>query len=170
MNKLLVFPLLVSASLASAVTMPTSTMLSRTDVTFVSKAAMGNNFELKAAQLALSMAKSAQVRTYAQKMIADHTKLGADVKAAVMSADPAMKLPAGVSSAQQQMLDQLKAAGSSFEQMYKTQMVTSHDQTYQLFDKYSRKSSANPGLKKVIAGALPTVKMHWDMAKALPAM
>ena len=64
--------LLLGAS-ASAATM----MLSRTDKTFVPKAAMGNEFEIEAARLATTLSMDAQVKTYAQKMITDHTKLGA---------------------------------------------------------------------------------------------
>ncbi|ULH15968.1 DUF4142 domain-containing protein [Deinococcus sp. KNUC1210] len=165
MNKLLSTALLLTFTSASA-----ASMLSRTDTTFLPKAAMGNTFEIRAAKLALTMSKSAAVQRYANMMIADHSKLGANVKVATMKADPSMMLPAGVSAPQQQMLDQLKRAGMNFDNLYKAQMIASHAQTYQLFWQYSRSRAANRNIRAVIRGALPTVKMHWDDAKRLPRM
>lgn len=83
-----------------------------------------------------------------------------------------MTLPTGVSPAQQKMLDGLKAAGKNFDALYKKDkdMDASHAETYALFQKYSKAADANAGLKTVVKGALPTVKMHWDMAKKLPAV
>ncbi|GGQ92159.1 DUF4142 domain-containing protein [Deinococcus ruber] len=165
MNKILSVAVLLTVTSASA-----ASMLSRTDTSFLPKAAMGNTFEIRAAKLALSMSKSAAVQQYANMMIADHSKLGANVKVAVMKADPSMMLPAGVSAMQQQMLDQLKRAGRNFDSVYKNQMIASHAQTYQLFWKYSRSRAANRAIRAVVSGALPTVKMHWDDAKRLPRM
>ena len=165
MKKALLLALMFSVTSASA-----ASMLTSTDKMFVPKAAMGNNFELMAAKLALSMGKSAQVKSYATMMITDHTKLGASVKAATMKADPSMMPPAGVSAAQQKMLDGLKMAGANFDSMYQADMVMSHAETYKLFQTYTQSMNANAGLKTVIKGALPTVKMHWDDAKKLPKM
>ncbi|WP_424949962.1 DUF4142 domain-containing protein [Deinococcus sp.] len=166
MNTRILMTALALGTTAAAAAM----MLSSTDKAFVPRAAMGNQFEIEAAKLADSMSMDAKVKTYAQKMIADHTKLGADVKAAVMKADPSMMLPMSVSPAQQKMLDALKAAGKNFDGLYKKDMEASHAETYALFQKYSASADANAELKTVIKGALPTVKMHLDMAKTLPTM
>lgn len=157
--------LALSLSTASAAGM----MLGSTDKAFLPKATAGNEFELQAAQLAQSMGKSAAVKSYAEKMISDHTKLGADVMAAVKKADPSMMMTPKVNAAQQKMLDALKASGNKFDAMYKKDMTASHAQTYALFQKYARSGRANADLKKVVQGALPTVKMHLDMAKMLPS-
>ena len=87
-----------------------------------------------------------------------------------MKADPSMVVPANVSPAQQKMLDHLKTAGKNFDRTYKKDMVSSHAKTYALFQKYVASAKANPGLKSVIRGALPVVKMHLEMAKTLPDM
>lgn len=81
-----------------------------------------------------------------------------------------MTLPTGVSPAQQKMLDALKAAGKNFDALYQKDMDASHAETYALFQKYSKAADANAGLKTVVRGALPKVKMHWDMEKKLPAI
>ncbi len=166
MKRTFVLTALVLGATASAATM----MLSSTDKTFVPKAAMGNQFEIEAAKLAVDMSMDAKVKAYAQKMITDHTKLGTAVKGAVMKADPNMMVPTNVSPAQQKMLTALKASGSNFDEMYKADMVASHAETYALFQGYTKSMNANAALKTVIKGALPTVKMHLDMAKGLPAM
>jgi|GEM_PF-2365873 len=162
--------LVLTALTLSATVSAASMMLTSTDKAFVPKATMGNQFEIDAAKLALTMSMDAKVKTYAQKMITDHTKLGADVKATVKRADPAMMVPTMVSPAQQKMLDALKASGKAFDAMYKKDMLSSHKETYALFEKYSASSNANADLKTVIKGALPTVKGHLDMAQGLPTM
>lgn len=171
MNKnLLQTALILGTASTLAVASAATMMLSSTDKTFVPKAVMGNRFEIEAAKLATGMSMSSEAKAYAQKMITDHTKLGASVKAAVMKADPGMMLPGSVSPAQQKMLDALKAAGKNFDALYRKDMDASHGETYALFQKYSRAAGANAGLKTVVKGALPTVKMHWDMARKLPTM
>ena len=169
MNKNLLLTALILGTATTLATAATMT-LSSIDKAFVPKAAMGNQFEIEAAKLATSMSMSSEVKSYAQKMITDHTKLGASVKAAVMKADPSMMLPSSVSPAQQKMLVALKAAGKNFDALYRKDMDVSHAETYALFQKYSKAADANAVLQTVVKGALPTVKMHWDTAKKLPAM
>ncbi len=143
--------------------------LNRTDRTFVNQAVMGNNFEIQAAQIAEHMRTPRAVQTYARDMIRDHTQLGQDVKAAVQHTDTRMVLPNGVTPAQQQMLIQLSRAGRNFDRLYQQFMVQSHADTYALFRTYTRDPNGNRRLERVIRKALPTVKMHWDMAERLPS-
>lgn len=158
MNKTLPLVLLIAATSASAAG------LNATDTGFLAKAVRGNNFEIEAAKLALQMSRSETNRAFARQMIADHTKLGAQVKAAVAQADPGMKLPMTVTYKQWDMLKALKASGRGFDRMYRTQMIGSHRETYALFNQYSQSRYANAGLRRVVAGAKPVVHMHWDHA------
>ena len=162
--------ILILTTLALGVTASAAMMLTSTDQAFVPKAAMGNQFEIEAAKLAQTMSMDPKVKGYAAKMITDHTKLGAQVKATVMKVDPNMMVPTTVSPAQQKMLAALKASGKKFDALYRGDMVASHAETYALFQKYSMSADANAALKMVIKGALPTVKGHLDMAKGLPTM
>lgn len=145
-------------------------MLSKTDINFLKKAAMSNTFEIDASQMALSMSKTSADQTFAKQMITDHTKLGAEVKAALAKVDPGMMLPSGVSAAQQRMLNKLKAAGKHFDKTYKTEMISSHTQAVKLFTKYTDSRHANATLKAVAMGGLPVIKMHLDEAKSLSEM
>ena len=156
----------VFISAASALAAPTLP-LTHTDTLFLPKAAMSNTFEIEAAQLALKITAVPADVTFARQMIADHTRIGAEVKAAVAKVDSSYSLPGGVSKAQQRMLDRLKAAGKNFDRLYKTDMLRSHAQAIRLFEKYTASSTANPTLKAAAMKALPTIKMHHDEAKTL---
>ncbi|THF89032.1 DUF4142 domain-containing protein [Deinococcus sp. KSM4-11] len=164
MKRTLMLLAVLSTSTASAAG------LTMTDTSFLAKAVRGNNFELQAAKLAVNMGRTAAVRTYAAKMIADHTKLGAGVKAAVMQLDPMMKLPTTVTYSQYDMLTVLKRSGRNFDALYRKDMVASHAQTYALFNTYSKSRAASLPLRTTVMNAKPTVKMHWDMALMLPRM
>ena len=87
MNKASPLALLVAAASASAAG------LNATDTGFLARAVRGNNFEIEAARLALRMSRSETNRAFARQMIDDHTRLGAQVKAAAAQAGPRMKLP-----------------------------------------------------------------------------
>ena len=142
--------------------------LSAADKEFVMKAAMANNYELKAAELASTMSTSAAVKSFAAMMTRDHSALGAKVKATVAKADPSVQLPAGVSDDQQKHLDALRTAGTKFDAEYRSQMIDGHADVRSMFESFVKRSDANVDLKTVISGAIPTVVKHWNSAKALP--
>ena len=48
--------------------------------TFIDKVAVSNKFEIDTSELALKYGKSADVKAFAQQMIDDHRKAGADFK------------------------------------------------------------------------------------------
>lgn len=158
MKKVMALGLLLASASASAAG------LTGTDTAFLAKAVRGNNFEIEAAKLALKMSRSEFNRTYARQMIADHTMLGAQVKAAVMNAAPGMQLPTTVTYKQWDMLQALKASGRGFDNLYRRQMISSHRETYNLFNAYSHSQNANRGLQQVIVAAKPKVHMHWNHA------
>ncbi|WP_135228988.1 DUF4142 domain-containing protein [Deinococcus fonticola] len=156
MKKFLLLSLLAASSSATA--------LSATDTTFLAKAVRGNNYGIEAAKLALKMSRPAVNRNYARQMIADHAALGAQVKAAVIRATPGMKLPVTVTYKQWDMLQALKTSGWNFDRLYRQQMINSHRETYNLFNRHSQSEAANPGLRAVITAAKPKVHMHWNHA------
>lgn len=143
--------------------------LSSADKDFVTKTGMLNNYELKSAELARSMSKNAQYKSYADQIIKDHTKVGGELKAAVAKADPSVQLPAEVDPKSQARLDALQNAGNGFDAKYKQQMVESHQEIHTSFSDYIKRPGANQGVKTVISGAQPAVEMHLSMAKKLPS-
>lgn len=165
MKKVLIILTLLSSASAASVG-----KLSVTDKTFLGKAVTSNLFEIQAAQLALTLSKTSADQTYARQMISDHTKVGAEVKAAVAKIDPGMVLPNTVSKAQQRMLDKLKKSGKKFDKLYKADMLSSHTRAVTLFTRYTTSRHASAAIKAVAMSALPTIKLHRDEAKTLPKM
>jgi putative membrane protein len=142
--------------------------LSATDWAFLPVAVVNNRFEIEASTLAKTLGRSGEVQSYAQDMIEVHTRRLAALQAAALNTDPVLILPAGVSPEQQRQLVALKSAGPAFDALYQQNMEAIHAQTYQLFDTFVHSATANAGLRQLVQAALPTVRMHWDMARQLP--
>ncbi len=66
------------------------------DKTFVMMADEGNSTEIAASQMALKKTKNAEVRTYAQQMIDDHTKLRTDMAQFALKMDVKTPQPLNV--------------------------------------------------------------------------
>lgn len=162
--------LAVAALMGSTLTFAQTNALNATDQAFVMKAGMSNTFEIEAAKLARSLGQTPQVKAYAERMIADHTRLGAQVSAVTTKAQPPLTPPMTVNGKQQAMLSVLRTAGSMFDMKYKEFMIASHAETLALFEKYSANTGTNMMLRQVVKGAIPTVRMHLDMARMLPGM
>jgi putative membrane protein len=100
-------------------TAQTGTMQNMDATAFVKMAASGGMFELQSSQMALSRAQNEQIKSFAQKMIDDHTKANEELTAAAKNDN--IDTPAGVemNAKHKQMLDQLEAAQSAqFDQLY----------------------------------------------------
>jgi putative membrane protein len=161
--------LAVMSALALATPVAAQEMkFSGVDRDFVTKAAKDNNYELEAARLALAMSTRAETKSFAEQIITDHTKLAADLKAAVLKADPAFTLPDDVDEKGQANLDALRNAGDRFDAVYRDRMVSGHSEVQKAFDEYAECSDANLGIRAVAREAISTIRRHKDMAKDLP--
>jgi len=127
---------------------------------FVQQAAIGNMFEIESSKLALDHAQSAEVKTFAQRMIDDHTKAGNDLKAAVQSAS--INVPAELDQAHKDKLAKLQAASTDFDRQYVDMQVSAHDDAVNLFQGFADNGD-NPDLKQFAANTLPTLKDHQKM-------
>ncbi|HEY5801903.1 MAG TPA: DUF4142 domain-containing protein, partial [Burkholderiaceae bacterium] len=65
-----------SAAMEAAATAPQSAM------GYLANAASGDQFEIQSSQMLLDRSQNAELRGHAQHLIADHTKMSADVMAA----------------------------------------------------------------------------------------
>ena len=127
---------------------------------FVQQAAIGNMFEIESSKLALDHAQSGDVKTFAQRMIDDHTKADGDLKAAVQSAG--IIVPADLDQAHKDKLDQLQAANTDFDRQYVDMQVSAHDDAVKLFQGFAD-SGDNPDVKQFAESTLPTLKDHQKM-------
>ena len=134
---------------------------------FLAQAGSANQWEILSSQLALQASQNAAVRNYANLLISDHTRLGAQVTAAAQSAGLTMPPPA-LLPAQQAALDQLRAAGTGpgFDMAYRQAQIDAHNQAIALMQNYSAGGDV-PALRSAAAGAIPLVQMHLQPAQLL---
>ncbi|GGJ29115.1 DUF4142 domain-containing protein [Deinococcus roseus] len=158
-------PAAMTESLAS------ETSFTFTDRTFVSRMTQGHNYEIAAAELALTLAKATEVKTFAQLMLSDHKNLRGQLAAAVGKVNPAYELPADidVSARQQVMLERLENAGDGFDAEYKAQMMQSHEEALNLLESYLGSKYANPIIRTEAQKAWPVVEAHHQAVDAIPA-
>lgn len=167
---------ILAAAMASAIAMPAlaqtgSTMSSGTaavgDATFVKKAAISDMYEIQASQLAQTKATSADVKTFAGKMVTDHTKTSDQLKS-IVSSKSGMTLPTSIDAKHKAMLTKLKgASGSTFDSSYAQQQIQAHQQAVMLFTSESQ-NGKDADLKKFATDTLPALQQHLSMAQQLP--
>ncbi len=131
------------------------------------KGAMASDlFEIRSSEIAKAKATSADVKAYADEMIADHTQAGKDLKAALGTKDPGAP---SLAPKQAKMLQQLEAAGAAeFEPLYVSMQAMGHMETVALFRTYAG-SGDDATVVALAKKRLPVIEMHTDMAQKLAA-
>lgn len=133
---------------------------------FVTEAAASDMFEIESSKLAQERSDDA-TKAFAKQMITDHSKTSAELKEMVSSGKVKAELPSAMPSAQQKMLDDLKAAkGDDFNEQYHSDQVDAHQDAVDLFKRYGEEGE-QADLKAWAAKTLPTLQHHLDMAKQL---
>jgi putative membrane protein len=132
---------------------------------FVTKATQGGLYEVKSSEFATQQGGSAEVKKFAEMMIADHTKANKELAAA--AASKGLKVPEGVSPEQADLLKQLETLkGAEFDAEYVKQQVAAHEKAVALF-KAQAKSGQDADLKAWAAKTLPTLEGHLKHVKEL---
>jgi len=142
---------------------PSQAKLSPADQQFVQDAGTAGATEIAAGKLALTHSSDAQVKSFAQRMIADHTQLARnlDIVAKRQGITAAPSADASVTGS----LESLH--GADFDKAYIAQVaVNGHRKAVALFSAES-KDGSNAQLKNVAARALPIIKHHYAMAQQL---
>jgi putative membrane protein len=133
---------------------------------FVTEAATSDMFEIASSKLAVEKADPA-TKTFAQQMIADHTKTSSEMKAMVDSGKVKAAIPAAMTSSQQSMIDKLNGLqGDDFNKQYHSDQVSAHKDAVDLFKRYGD-GGDNADLKAWAATTRPALEHHLMMAKDL---
>jgi putative membrane protein len=135
---------------------------------FVRQAAMSDMFEIQSSQLAEQKASDQPTKTFAQKMVTDHTKTSSEVKSMVSGGKiKGVELPTDMASSQKSMLDKLKGLnGNDFTKQYHSDQVSAHKDAVSLFERYG-KGGDNEDLKAWANKTLPDLQGHLKMAQDL---
>ena len=122
--------------------------------------------EIEASKLAQTKAKSADVKAFADSMIADHTKVADELKA--LAAKKNVKLPDGPSVKQKAELKLIDAGDNDkFDERYAKHFgVNAHKDTIKLFEDAAR-NAKDPEVKAWAGKTLPGLQHHLEMAQAL---
>jgi putative membrane protein len=133
------------------------------DHDFILEAAMGGMAEVDLGQLASTKAQSDQVKQFAQRMVTDHGKSNAELKALAQSKNVAV--PADSGAQHKAMKDRLtKLSGAEFDRAYMQEMVSDHRKTVDTFRKESQ-SGKDAEVRAWAAKTLPTLEEHLQMAQ-----
>lgn len=133
---------------------------------FVTEAANSGEFEIESSKLALKRGDQV-TKTFAERMIADHEKVAAQLKDLVKTKNIRVTIPDGVSASQQSMLDKLKTLeGADFDKKYRSDQYSGHKSTVDLFERYA-KGGENADLKQWAEQTVPALQHHLKMVQEI---
>jgi putative membrane protein len=168
-------PLLLAGLLAAILTtlvlaQTGSTMASGTapvgDAPFVKKVAISDMYEIQASQLAETKGTSADVKSFAGRMIADHTKTSTQLKA-ILASKSGLTAPKAIDAEHRALLSHLRAAnGTAYDRLYAQQQLQAHQQAVMLFTSESQNGKESD-LKNFAGQTLPALQQHLSMAQQL---
>lgn len=134
---------------------------------FMMAAAESSNAEIAAGKLAVSTTKNAEVKQYAQQMIAEHTKANNDLKP--VAAKKTVTLPTDLNAEHKAMAaDMSKLTGAEFDKSYIAGQITDHEKTVALLQSQID-GGTDADAKAFATKMLPSVKMHLEMAQKISA-
>jgi putative membrane protein len=117
------------------------------DAEFMKSAAHSDQNEIQLSKMALAKGVTGMTQTFANQMIADHTKSSADMDAEHKAMAPEFQ----------------KLTGKAFEDKYIKQMVADHQKTANTMASHQQMTK-NTALQGFITTTLPVVESHLDMA------
>ncbi len=150
---------------------PSATIPTPSDETsapvFVEKAAASDMFEIEAAKLAQQRSKNADVKSFADMMIKDHTKSTNDLKAAIKASGQNLAPPAALPQDKQDALKDLQnASAEDFDHKYMEGQVDAHQSALNVLQRYAQDGDVAQ-LKTFAASVAPVVQQHYDRAKSI---
>ncbi len=131
------------------------------DKQFLTKAAEGNMAEIAMSKVALKKSKNDEVKTYAQKMIDDHTTMISNMKpvADKLGVQP----PAKLNAEHQAEAARLKSmSGDKFDKEFITAMVADHHKDVEEFTA-EQNVTQDSDVKALVTQGMPIIKMHTEM-------
>lgn len=157
--------LFLTAVAAMVVAAPAAAQV-MTPAEYVMTAGASDLYEITSSKIVLETTKNSKIRQFAQKMITDHTKSTAEVKAAAARSG-VRAMPPKLNPLQTELVTQLRAErGPARDARYVAQQRASHDQALAVHQAYAASGTA-PALKAAAAKIVPVVSHHIEMLKAM---
>ena len=140
--------------------------VSKSDQKMMKDLAQANMAEIEAAKLAQQKSSNEDVKTFAQKMIDDHTKASEQLQQLAQAKN--VTLPADIDSKHKAEIKKLSAlSGDKFDKRYMAQGgVSDHRKAHALLGRIE-KNAKDSDLKTLASSMMPTIDEHWQMAKQM---
>jgi putative membrane protein len=137
------------------------------DQTFIREASLGGRAEVEAGHLAGQRGSSPEVKEFARRMVADHSK--GNESLTPLAKSYGVPLPKELDMDHQVMKGQLsKLQGAAFDKAYLQAQVIDHQKTAQLLE-YEIGAGQSERVKAYASSMLPTVLDHLEHAQHLMA-
>ena len=131
------------------------------DAAFATEAASGGMVEVVLAKMVQAKGSDAQVKAFADKMVADHTKANDELKDIAKS--KSITLPPVPGADEQKIIDKLsKKTGKDLDKAYVDDMVDDHKNDVKKFTD-ATKNVKDADLNAFATKTLPVLQMHLDM-------
>ena len=152
------------AQVSPATTTPARGAAPRHDDTgWVTNVAHDGMEEVEVGKLAVQKAQNPDVKRFAQRMVADHSKANDELKK--LATTKGITLPAMSADDMKATKDRLsKLSGADFDREYMSMMAAGHDKAVAAFQEESADGS-DPDLKAFATKTLPTLLEHQTLAK-----
>jgi len=142
-----------------------SSAFAQSDTDFLKEAIQMNIAEIEMGGLAQANGASDEVKSFAKKMVDDHTKANQEATnlATAAGITPPTEPPADAKKTH----DELAAlSGEAFDRAFSKHMVQDHQKAVDMFT--DKANDGNDEVSQFAQKTLPVVQQHLDMAKTLP--
>jgi putative membrane protein len=124
-------------------------------------------YEIKAGEIALRRSKREEVRSFARRMIEDHTDIAEKLGSFLGGMERPNSPPAKLDPLHQTLIDDLNGASDAdFDHRYIAQQKAEHEVAVTLFRGYGERGS-DEGLRNLSKLGLPVLEQHLEMARRL---
>jgi putative membrane protein len=145
---------------------PPTALMNVTPQAFATQATVMGEAEVELAQLALQKTQNADVRTYAQRMLKDHTAANANLRQLAVQQN--ITLPSALDTDHQAVKQKLMALqGNEFDREYEREMAKGHDKAVALFQSAVQSPQMPEDFKRYAAATLSTLEDHREQAQQL---
>jgi putative membrane protein len=153
----------LTAALLGSVTGATAAS-SKASQNFIKDAIEGNLAEVQMGQLAQQNGQSADVKSYGQMLVTDHS--AANEKATAVANQIGVMPPTAPTAKQKAMYDKMsKLSGAAFDKAFAKEMVADHKKDIKAFQKEAKMK--NDPAADFANNTLPTLQKHLDAAQKL---
>lgn len=134
---------------------------------YVPNAAMGDMYEIQAADIALQRSQNAQVKELATSIKTDHTAASNAMKAMLPQAAPDIAPPTGLDERRQGLIDNLRSASAeNFDRTWIDQQIAAHNEALTLHRGFSNEDSP---LAAHARSVVPKIEAHLRQAEQIKA-